>query len=144
MYFDGSHSNNGSGVGIFIISSSEEYFLFSLKLQFTCTNNIAESETLLLGLEATQTREIQQLIIIGDSYLVISQIRGNFETKDEKLKPYGEIITNVTKDSKELQLLGLDRFLNNISNSLAIATSTSSITHSDIAKIRKCIFDIIH
>ena len=54
MYFDGAHSKAGSGADIVIISLFDEYLLFALRLQFTCTNNIAEYEAPLLGLEADQ------------------------------------------------------------------------------------------
>ena len=100
MYFDGAHSKTRSRTGIVIISSSEEYLLFSLRLQFTCTNNIPEYEALLLGLEVARSRKIQQLIIIGDFDLIVSQIHGTFDTKDEKLKPYRERIISVIKGFK--------------------------------------------
>jgi len=74
-YLNGAHSKSGSGAGIVIISPYEEYLLFSLRLQFTCTNNIAEHEALLLGLEAVKSRGIQKIIVIGDSDLVVSQLR---------------------------------------------------------------------
>jgi len=41
MYFDGSYSKEGYGVGIFLISPSNEVVTLSYKLEFETTNNIA-------------------------------------------------------------------------------------------------------
>ncbi|KAH9298163.1 hypothetical protein KI387_029845, partial [Taxus chinensis] len=50
LMFDGACSNFGNGVSIVLISPDKKEFNFSFKLQFECTNNIAEYEALLLGL----------------------------------------------------------------------------------------------
>jgi ribonuclease HI len=54
MFFDGSCSKEGSGVGVVIISPSKEVISLSYKLEFETTNNIAESEALMLGLRAAK------------------------------------------------------------------------------------------
>jgi len=78
--------------------------LFSLRLQFTCTNNIVKYEALLLGTEEIKSRGIQKLIVIGDSDLVVSQLRETFDTKDEKLKPYKERVTHMLKGFNDISL----------------------------------------
>jgi hypothetical protein len=42
MYFDGSRSKNGSGAGVMLISPAQIRYYFSFRLQFGCTNNVAE------------------------------------------------------------------------------------------------------
>lgn len=49
--FDGIYSTTGSGPCMVLISQNFEIFPFTFKLQFDNTNNTAEYETLLLGLE---------------------------------------------------------------------------------------------
>ena len=51
LYFDGSAGREGAGAGIWITSQSDESKFFSYKLNFDCTNNMAEYESLILGLE---------------------------------------------------------------------------------------------
>ena len=58
MYFDGSCSKEGDGVGIILISSLKESFIFSFKLEFEATNNVAEYEALLIGLKTTKDMNI--------------------------------------------------------------------------------------
>jgi hypothetical protein len=51
MHFDGAHSRLGTSAGIVFISPQGDVLNFSYRLEFEATNNIAEYEALLLGLE---------------------------------------------------------------------------------------------
>ena len=42
MNFDGSHSKSGTGAGIVLISSENETFNFSFRLEFEATNSVVE------------------------------------------------------------------------------------------------------
>jgi ribonuclease HI len=68
----------GSGVGIVLISPSKEATFFSYRLEFDCTNNIVEYEALLIGLNLALDRNIKCLRVIGDSDLVVSQVKRKF------------------------------------------------------------------
>jgi hypothetical protein len=50
MTFDGARSRQGSGARVVITAPSGMIFPFSSRLEFDCTNNMAEYEALLLGL----------------------------------------------------------------------------------------------
>src|SRR5918994_15384 len=50
------------------------------------TNNVAEYQALLLGLERALSRGARQVELIGDSELVVRQVRGEYKVKDEALK----------------------------------------------------------
>ncbi|KAH9314540.1 hypothetical protein KI387_023167, partial [Taxus chinensis] len=49
----------------------QEEFVFSFKLNFECTNNIVEYEALLLGLRIAWKYGIKDIIVKGDSKLII-------------------------------------------------------------------------
>jgi hypothetical protein len=51
LYFDGSICSKGQGAGCVIISPSGVYIDLSIRLEFACTNNQVEYESLLHGLE---------------------------------------------------------------------------------------------
>jgi hypothetical protein len=51
LYFDGSVCSEGQGAGCVIISPSGVYMDLSTRLEFACTNNQVEYESLLHGLE---------------------------------------------------------------------------------------------
>jgi hypothetical protein len=51
LFFDGSSCGKGGGVGILLISPRGEMFEFAIPIQPTATNNQAEYEALLTGLQ---------------------------------------------------------------------------------------------
>lgn len=71
LYFDGSSSREGLGVGIVLISPSDETINLSYKLEFETTTNIAEYEALILGLRAAKYLKIQAINVFGHSELTI-------------------------------------------------------------------------
>ena len=73
MSFDGAASKQGVGVGVSIRYPIEPKFL-SYKLDFKCTNNVAEYEALILGLRALKDLQDQRINIQGDLELVIRQV----------------------------------------------------------------------
>ncbi|KAH9303049.1 hypothetical protein KI387_014632, partial [Taxus chinensis] len=56
LEFDGSCSSAGSGAGVLLISPEGCLYPFSFKLQFENTNNTAEYEALILGLQVAKER----------------------------------------------------------------------------------------
>lgn len=53
LYFDGSYTHNGAGVGIFFITPQGDYILKSFSLAFPCMNNIEKYEAPLTGLRVS-------------------------------------------------------------------------------------------
>ncbi|PKI33327.1 hypothetical protein CRG98_046282, partial [Punica granatum] len=45
MYFDSAVNSMGSGIGAILISSDGYYYPVAAKIDFPCTNNVAEYET---------------------------------------------------------------------------------------------------
>ena len=78
MYFDRAYFKAKKGVGIVIISPSSKVYNFSFRLEFEASNNVAEYEELLLGLETAKDMGIKMLNIKGDSDLVVLQIKNRY------------------------------------------------------------------
>ena len=66
MHFDGSTGREGAGVGIWITTAEDESKFFSFKLNFDCTNNMVEYESLFLGLEILKRLGAQKISVCGD------------------------------------------------------------------------------
>ena len=92
MYFNGASNALGCGVGAILISPKGNHFPFTTNLSFDCTNNVAEYEACVLGLQVAIEKKIKRLTVYGDSALVICQLNGEWETRDSKLVPYQEFI----------------------------------------------------
>ena len=88
MHFDGAHSRLRKGSGTVIQSPFGQVFKFAYRLEFDATNNVAEYEALLLGLEMCKGMGIKLLNIKRDSDLIVSQGKGQFACKSERLRRY--------------------------------------------------------
>ena len=71
MYFDGASNALGRDVGIVLISLEGNHCPFTAKLSFDCTNNVAEYEACVMGLQAVIEKKIKKLTVYGDSALNI-------------------------------------------------------------------------
>jgi hypothetical protein len=95
LFFDGSSCGKGGGVGILLISPSREMFEFAIPIQPTVTNNQAEYEALLRGLLYLREAKAIAVEIYGDSELVIKQLNGQYECRND-------ILTNYYEECKEI------------------------------------------
>jgi ribonuclease HI len=53
----------------------------------TATNNVAEYKALLLGIELARELGADEVEFIGDSELIVKQVRGEYKVKKPDLKP---------------------------------------------------------
>jgi ribonuclease HI len=51
------------------------------------TNNVAEYRALLLGIELAKELAADEVELVGDSLLIVEQVRGNWKVKQEHLRP---------------------------------------------------------
>ena len=85
---DGASNQKGSGVGLVLMSFEKVVIKKSFRLNFSATNNEAEYETLLVGMAMVQRMGGKSIKLFSDSRLVVSQVRGEFEAKDERMQGY--------------------------------------------------------
>jgi len=78
MYFDGAVNVSGNGAGAMIISPDKKHYPILVKLQFGCTNNTAEYEACIMGLEAALELNIRKIDVYEDSMLIICQVKGEW------------------------------------------------------------------
>jgi ribonuclease HI len=72
MYFDGSLKLQGAGAGILFIAPGGEQLRYALQLLFLASNNAAEYEALVHGLNIAVSLGIKKLMMYGDSLIVIT------------------------------------------------------------------------
>ncbi|XP_058218170.1 uncharacterized protein LOC131329105 [Rhododendron vialii] len=88
LYFDGAANQKGFGLGVLLITPVDAQIPLAFKLNFDVTNNQAEYEALIIGMEAAIALGVEKLEVIGDSNLVVSQANGDWKVREEKLKSY--------------------------------------------------------
>jgi ribonuclease HI len=96
-------------------------------LDFECTNNITEYEACILGLEAALELKIRKMDVYGDSILIICQVKGEWKTKEEKLRPYQEYLFTLLEEFKEIKFTHLGREGNHYADALATLAAMAMI-----------------
>ncbi|XP_015160510.1 uncharacterized protein [Solanum tuberosum] len=92
MFFDGAVNSRGSGIEAVLISESGQHYLATTKLRFRCTNNMDKYEACILGIRMALDMNVQELLIIGDSNLLIHQVQGEWAVKNPKILPYVQLV----------------------------------------------------
>ena len=64
LYFDGSCSRNGFGIGVVIKGPDSKMHPHAYKLKFECKNNEAEYEALIQGLELARHMGVKFLYVL--------------------------------------------------------------------------------
>ena len=61
-----------------------------IRLEFPTTNNEAEYEALVAGLDLAKAAGAENIVVHCDSQVVTSQINGDYECKNDRMKRYLE------------------------------------------------------
>ena len=85
MRFDGSTTTTLNGVGIVLSCENGDTIPLSFKLGFSCSNNATEYEAYLTGLTIVLSIGIKHMRVLGDSNLVVSQVKGDFALREQSL-----------------------------------------------------------
>ena len=88
VYVDGVANQRGSGVGLVLVSPEKLTIEKSLRLGFLAANNEAEYEALLEGMPIVQKMGGKAIKVFSDSRLVVGQVEGDLEARDERMKGY--------------------------------------------------------
>ena len=88
MRFDGSATATSNGVGIVLSCENGDIIPLSFKLGFSCSNNTAEYEVYLTGLTIALSIEVKHMRVLGDSNLVVFQVKGDFALQEQSLAAY--------------------------------------------------------
>jgi len=101
LFFDGSTCGRGAGISIILISPRGRKYEFFLPIDATSTNNQAEYQALVKGLELLREVHADAVEVFGDSMLVISQLAGSYECRSEVLITYYERSIQLLKEFKD-------------------------------------------
>jgi ribonuclease HI len=84
----GSRGNPGpAAVGVVVRDESGSVIADAAEPIGTATNNVAEYRELIRGIELAAEHGATSVDLLGDSELVVKQVRGEYRVKDVNLKP---------------------------------------------------------
>ncbi|CAL8992411.1 unnamed protein product [Prunus brigantina] len=126
LYFDGSSTSKGGGAGVVLINPNGQATTLSFKLDFPCTNNVAEYEAFIMGLSTAREMGAEKMKIIGDSNLVLSQLQGSFAVKEATLAPYRTAAERLINSFKQTMMEHIPGVTNRYADALATLGSKLS------------------
>ncbi|XP_042465862.1 uncharacterized protein LOC122048350 [Zingiber officinale] len=117
-------THQGSGVGVLLISPQEDILQLAVWLNFRATNNEAEYEALLAGLQAVPHVGAAQVIVYSDSQLVTQQVADHFEVNSDKVQVYREAYEKMKEEFKKVTVSKIPRTENGRADELAKMASS--------------------
>ncbi|XP_070036982.1 uncharacterized protein [Nicotiana tomentosiformis] len=123
MFFDGAINTKGVGIGAILISPTSQHYPATARLYFFYTNNTAEYEAYIMGMNMAVVLDIEKLLIMGYSDLNIRQVQGEWETRDIKLIPYKQHVEDLSKRFKSVEFRYIPRFHNELADALTTLAS---------------------
>ncbi|XP_070019845.1 uncharacterized protein [Nicotiana sylvestris] len=123
MFFDGAVNAKGIGIGAILISPTGQHYLATSRLRFFCTNNTTEYETCIICMNMEIDQDVEELLIMGDSDLIIRQAQGEWKTRDVKLIPYRQCVEDHSQLFKSVEFRYKSHFHNELADALATLAS---------------------
>nr|XP_023879253.1 uncharacterized protein LOC111991691 [Quercus suber] len=131
MRFDGSATTTSNGVGVVLSYEDRDTIPLSFKLGFPYSNNAAEYEAYLTGLTVVLNIGVKHMSILGDSNLVVSQVKGDFALREQSLATYRTWAQKLEREFQTFSIEYTQRSENRFANVLATLGSQVSFKGKD-------------
>jgi ribonuclease HI len=123
LFFDGSSCGKGGGVGILLISPRGEMFEFAFPIQPLSQITKLSMKRCSERLQYLKEAKAILVEIFGDSELVIKQLNGQYECRNDILRNYYEECKEILKNFQLVILQHIPRENNGEANRLAQSAS---------------------
>jgi ribonuclease HI len=124
LFFDRCARQQGGGAGVVLVDPSGDQVKYMVHLEFKATNNMAEYEALIFGLSVALSLGIRQLLMKGDSQLIIKQVYEECSCNEPRLAAYLLHVRKLEKDFIALELQHVPRADNSTADELSTRAST--------------------
>jgi ribonuclease HI len=95
----GSRGNPGpAAIAAVVTDSSGDELAERAETIGEATNNVAEYRALLLGIELAKELEADEIEFVGDSKLIVEQVKGNWKVKQDHLRPLHTKVQDALRD----------------------------------------------
>ena len=118
IHTDGSSNRHAGGAGVVIRTPEGDKIECMIQLDFLTTNNKAEYEALVAGLDLVKAAGAENMILHYDSQVITSQINGDYECINERMKKYLEEMKNQI-GSLEVRFVQIPKKENELADCLA-------------------------
>ncbi|VFQ67663.1 unnamed protein product [Cuscuta campestris] len=135
MAVDGASGPKGCGAGVVFTTPKGFKVYHALVFNFKLTNNEAEYEALPGGLRLARALGIKRMKIRSDSSLVVGQVNGEMEVKEDCLARYSDLVRALLRELEEFRLTRIPRSENADADMLSKLTQACPEHVSKLAKI---------
>ncbi|XP_012844344.1 PREDICTED: uncharacterized protein LOC105964364 [Erythranthe guttata] len=94
---DGSSTAIGGGTGIVLTNPNADEFEYAQRFEFIASNNVAEYEALIAGIRLVLVAGARKLLIQSNSQLVVNQVLGTYEAKEDYMAKYLALTHNLVR-----------------------------------------------
>ncbi|XP_075651592.1 uncharacterized protein LOC142622063 [Castanea sativa] len=122
IHIDESSNKQVGGAGVVLYTLKGDKIECMIRLNFPMTNNEAEYEALIAGLDLAKAAGAKNVVEYCDSQVITSQVNDNYECKSERMKRYLEEVKGRIS-SLQMKLVQIPREENKCANQLAKAAS---------------------
>ena len=129
VYVDGSSTQHVGGIGVVLQSLEGDKLKHKVHLHYQTTNNEVEYKALLKGLELAKSVEAKSILVLGDSQLIIGQVNGIYEAKEEQMRKYLTRVMRLMKRFEEANFVQIPREENTEADTLAKEASANEATN---------------
>ena len=132
VHTDGSSNKQVGGVGLVLWSPEGDVVECMIRLDFPTTNNEAEYEALVAGLDLARAAGATSIVIYCDSQVITNQVNGDYECKGERMKRYLDQVKRRV-DDLQAKIVQIPRRENEQADRLTKAASAEHmITHDNV------------
>ena len=124
-----SSNRHVGGADVVIQTSEGDKIECMIRLDFPTTNNEAKYEALVAGLDLAKVAGAENMVVHCNSQLITSQINGDYECRNERMKKYLEEVKNQI-GNLEVKFIQIPREENECADHLAKAASAESMNAS--------------
>jgi len=125
LYIDGAWGQLGAGAAMVLIAPTGLKLKYATRLKFRATNNIAEYEGLILGLNKAKALGAKTLLIKIGSQVVAGQVEKEYLTHNSELARYLAVVRGLERRFKGFTLQYIPRAENCEADELAKAVANN-------------------
>ncbi|XP_021863719.1 uncharacterized protein [Spinacia oleracea] len=126
VHVDGSATQNGCGAGIICESPEGDVYEYAMRFNFQTSNNEAEYEALICGIQMSKAARATEVLVLSDSQLMVSQVKGEYEAKDDAMIKYLEIVHQEAQQLTSFEIQHIPRTENSKADALSKLASSAS------------------
>ncbi|XXG59271.1 hypothetical protein AAC387_Pa04g1381 [Persea americana] len=135
VFVDGSSTSNRAGASIVLQSPKGLVIEQALTFGFKASNNEAEYEAVIAGLNSAKILEARHIVVFSDSQLVTNQLSGDYQARDDRMVSYLAHTKGLLSQFVRTEIRQVGRESNSHADTLASLASAVEVGNRRIIEV---------